>query len=45
VSYEQAISDTTKFLQLNYRLTQRLSVVVRGGTDNALDFVYTIAFD
>jgi len=45
VSYEQAISDTTKFLQLNYRLTERLSVVARGGTDNALDFVYSFAFD
>jgi translocation and assembly module TamB len=45
LSYEQAISDATKFLQLNYRLSQRLSVVVRGGTDNALDFVYTFAFD
>ena len=45
LSYEQAISDATKFLQLNYRLSQRLSVVVRGGTDNALDFVYTFAVD
>ncbi len=45
VSYEQAISGSTRFLQLSYRLSQRLSVVGRGGTDNALDFVYTIAFD
>ena len=45
LSYEQAISDTTRFLQLNYRLSQRLSVVARGGTDNALDFVYSFAFD
>ncbi len=45
VSYEQAISGSTRFLQLNYRLSQRLSVVARGGTDNALDFVYSIAFD
>jgi translocation and assembly module TamB len=45
LSYEQAISDTTKFLQLNYRLSERLSVVVRGGTDNALDLVYSFAFD
>jgi translocation and assembly module TamB len=45
VSYEQAISGTSRFLQLNYRLSQRLSVVARGGTDNALDLVYTIAFD
>jgi len=45
VSYQQAISDTTRFLQFNYRLSDRLSVVARGGTNNALDFVYTIAFD
>jgi len=45
LSYEQAISGTSRFLQVNYRLSQRLSVVARGGTDNALDFVYTIAFD
>jgi translocation and assembly module TamB len=45
LSYEQAISDTTKFLQLNYRLSQRLSAVLRGGTDNALDLVYSFAFD
>jgi len=45
VSYQQAISDTSRFLQLNYQLSQRLSAVVRGGTDNAIDLVYTIAFD
>ncbi len=45
LSYEQAISDTTRFLQLNYRLSERLSVVARGGTDNALDLVYSFAFD
>lgn len=45
VSYEQAISGTTRFLQLNYQLSRRLSVVARAGTSNALDFVYTIAFD
>ena len=45
LSYQQAISDTTRFLQLNYRLSQRLSVVARGGTNNALDLVYSFAFD
>jgi translocation and assembly module TamB len=45
LSYQQALSDTSKFLQLNYRLTRGLSVVVRGGTETALDFVYSIAFD
>jgi translocation and assembly module TamB len=45
LSYQQAISDATRFLQLNYRLSQRLSVVARGGTDYAIDLVYTFAFD
>jgi translocation and assembly module TamB len=45
VSYQQAISDTSRFLQLNYQLSRHLSAVVRGGTDNALDLVYSIAFD
>ena len=45
LSYQQALSDTSRILQLNYRLSSRLSVVARGGTTNALDLVYTIAFD
>ena len=45
VSYQQAISDTSRFLQLNYQLSRHLSAVVRGGTDNAIDLVYSIAFD
>jgi translocation and assembly module TamB len=45
VSYQEAISETARILQLNYRLSDRLSVVARGGTSNALDFVYTWAFD
>lgn len=45
VSYQQALSDASRFLQVNYRLTRGLSVVARGGTDNALDLVYSIAFD
>jgi translocation and assembly module TamB len=45
LSYQQSISDASRFLQLNYQLSQRLSAVVRGGTDNAIDLVYSIAFD
>lgn len=45
LSYQQALSDASKFLQINYRLTRGLSVVARGGTDTALDLVYSIAFD
>jgi translocation and assembly module TamB len=46
LSYQQALSDSTRFLQLNYQLSRRLSAVVRGGTDTAMiDLVYTLAFD
>ena len=45
VSYEQAISGTSRIVQLNYQLSSRLSLVARGGTDNAVDLVYTFAFD
>lgn len=45
LSYEQAVAGTSRIVQLNYQLTDRLSVIARGGTLNALDFVYTITFD
>lgn len=45
LSYQQGIADVTRIIQLNYRLTDRLSALARGGTDNALDFVYSFAFD
>jgi translocation and assembly module TamB len=45
VSYEQAISGTSRVAQLSYRLSNRLSLVGRAGTDNAVDLVYTFAFD
>ncbi len=45
LSYEQATSGTTNVVQLSYRLTQRLSVIARAGTENALDLVYSFAFD
>ena len=45
LSYQQSISDASRFLQLNYQISQRLSAVVRGGTDSAIDLVYTFAFD
>jgi translocation and assembly module TamB len=45
VSYEQAISGASRIVQLNYQLSSRLSLVARAGTSNALDLVYTIAFD
>ncbi|GAB4463940.1 MAG: hypothetical protein OHK0044_00470 [Burkholderiaceae bacterium] len=45
LSYEQATTGTTNVVQLSYRLTQRLSVIARAGTENALDLVYSFAFD
>jgi hypothetical protein len=32
-------------VQVIYRLSRRVWVVGRAGTDNALDLVYTIVFD
>ena len=45
VSYEQAVSGSSRIVQLNYQLSSRLSLIARAGTDNAVDLVYTIAFD
>jgi translocation and assembly module TamB len=45
ISYEQALAGTASIVQLSYRLSQRVSLVARGGSDNALDLVYSIAFD
>ena len=45
ISYEQALSGTSRLLLFNYRLSRNLSAVVRAGTDNALELVYSIAFD
>jgi translocation and assembly module TamB len=45
IGYEQALSGTEYVVQVSYRLSQRLSVMARAGTDNALDLVYSIAFD
>jgi translocation and assembly module TamB len=45
LSYERATTGTTNVVQLSYRLTQRLSVIARAGTESALDLVYSFAFD
>ena len=45
ISYEQAISSAGSVVQVSYQLTRRLSVLARAGTENALDLVYTFAFD
>jgi translocation and assembly module TamB len=45
VTFEQALSGSDYFVALNYQLTQRLSLIARAGSTNALDLVYTLAFD
>jgi translocation and assembly module TamB len=45
LSFEQALSGAEYFVALNYRLTRHLSLIARAGSTNALDLVYSIAFD
>ena len=45
VTFEQALSGSDFFVALNYQLTRRLSLVARAGSTNALDLVYSLAFD
>lgn len=44
VSFEQSLSGAESLVLLTYRLTRRVSVVARGGSDNAADIYYTITF-
>jgi translocation and assembly module TamB len=45
LGYEQALTGSENVLQLSYRISQRLRLVARAGTENALDLVYSFAFD
>jgi translocation and assembly module TamB len=45
IGYEQALSGTESVVEISYRLSQRLSLVARAGTENAFDLIYTWAFD
>jgi translocation and assembly module TamB len=45
VTFEQALSGSDYFVALNYQLTRRLSIIARAGSTNALDLVYSLAFD
>ncbi len=45
LSFEQAITGSSYAVALSYQLTQALSVVGRAGTTNAIDLVWTVAFD
>ncbi len=45
LTYEQAVSGAANAVQLSYQISRRLSLVARAGTDNAIDLVYSFAFD
>jgi translocation and assembly module TamB len=45
ISYEQALSGTANVVQLSYQLSRRISLIARAGTENALDLVFSFAFD
>jgi translocation and assembly module TamB len=45
LGYEQALTGSENVLQLGYRISQRLRLVARAGSENALDLVYSFAFD
>jgi translocation and assembly module TamB len=45
ISYEHAMSGTVSIVQLSYQLSRRVSIVTRAGTENALELVYSVAFD
>lgn len=45
MTFEQALSGAEYYVALNYQLTRRLSVIARAGSTNALDLVYSLAFD
>jgi translocation and assembly module TamB len=41
LSFEQSLGGAESLVKLTYRLSRELSLVARGGTDNALDLYYT----
>ena len=45
VSYEQALSGATNVVQVSYQISRRIALIGRAGTENALDLVFTLAFD
>ena len=45
VSYEQALAGTESVVQLIYRVSHRMYIVVRAGTETAFDLVYSWTFD
>lgn len=45
LSVEQSLGGAASLVRLTYQLTERVSVVARGGTNNSADIYYTISFE
>lgn len=45
LSYEQSLSGAGNVVKLTYSLSRRLSIIARAGTENAIDLLYTFAFN
>ncbi len=44
MSFEQSLGGAETLVKLTYQLSRRVSLIARGGTDNALDLSYSISF-
>ena len=44
LSFEQSLGGAQSLVKLTYQLSRRVSLVLRGGTDNAGDMYYTVSF-
>ena len=44
LSFEQSLGGAESLVKLTYRVSRELSLIARGGTDNALDLYYTRVF-
>lgn len=44
LSFEQSLGGAESLVKLTYQLSRRVSLVARGGTDNAVDVYYTLSF-
>ncbi|HEU0204361.1 MAG TPA: translocation/assembly module TamB domain-containing protein [Burkholderiaceae bacterium] len=45
ISYEQSLTGVGGVVSLAYQLSQRLQLIARAGTEQALDLVYSFSFD
>lgn len=45
LSFEQSLIGAESFVKLTYILSRQFSLVARAGTENALDFLYSLSFE